>query len=118
MNGNSKYASTGAGAGREAGPGAAGQEQQGVSAGTENGAAAASGAAHARASTGTDETRLVWVDMEMTGLRPEIDRIIEVAVVITDSDLNPVAEGPVLVIHQPDSVLDAMDAWNLSLIHI
>jgi len=63
-------------------------------------------------STGTDETRLVWVDMEMTGLRPEIDRIIEIAVVVTDSDLNPLAEGPVLVIHQPDAVLDAMDAWN------
>jgi oligoribonuclease len=63
-------------------------------------------------STGTDETRLVWVDMEMTGLRPEIDRIIEIAVVVTDSDLNPLAEGPVLVIHQPDAVLDSMDAWN------
>ncbi len=61
---------------------------------------------------GTDETRLVWVDMEMTGLRPEIDRIIEIAIVVTDSDLNPLAEGPVLVIHQPDAVLDAMDAWN------
>jgi len=66
----------------------------------------------AAVSTGTDETRLVWVDMEMTGLRPEIDRIIEIAVVVTDSDLNPLAEGPVLVIHQPDAVLDAMDAWN------
>jgi oligoribonuclease len=63
-------------------------------------------------SAGTDETRLIWVDMEMTGLRPEIDRIIEIAVVVTDSDLNPLAEGPVLVIHQPDRVLDAMDAWN------
>jgi oligoribonuclease len=61
---------------------------------------------------GTDESRLVWVDMEMTGLRPEIDRIIEIAIVVTDSDLNPLAEGPVLVIHQPDSVLDSMDAWN------
>jgi oligoribonuclease len=59
-----------------------------------------------------DETRLVWVDMEMTGLRPEIDRIIEVAVVVTDSDLRLLAEGPVLVIHQPDSVLSGMDAWN------
>ena len=61
---------------------------------------------------GSDETRLVWVDMEMTGLRPEIDRIIEIAIVVTDSELNPLAEGPVLVIHQPDAVLDAMDAWN------
>jgi oligoribonuclease len=63
-------------------------------------------------SGGADETRLVWVDMEMTGLRPEIDRIIEIAIVVTDSDLNPLAEGPVLVIHQPDSVMDSMDAWN------
>ncbi len=59
-----------------------------------------------------DETRLVWVDMEMTGLKPEIDRIIEVAVVVTDSELRVLAEGPVMVIHQPDRVLDAMDAWN------
>ena len=59
-----------------------------------------------------DETRLVWVDMEMTGLRPEIDRIIEIAVIVTDSDLNPLAEAPVLVIHQPDAVLDTMDSWN------
>ena len=50
--------------------------------------------------------------MEMTGLRPEIDRIIEVAVVMTDSDLKLLAEGPVLVIHQPDSVMVGMDAWN------
>jgi oligoribonuclease len=64
------------------------------------------------APTGTDETRLIWVDMEMTGLRPEIDRIIEIAVVITDSDLAIVAEGPVLVVHQPDDVMAAMDAWN------
>jgi oligoribonuclease len=61
-----------------------------------------------------DETRLVWVDMEMTGLRPEIDRIIEIAVVVTDSELEILAEGPVMVIHQPDRVLDAMDAWNTS----
>ena len=61
---------------------------------------------------GTDETRLIWVDMEMTGLRPEIDRIIEIAVVVTDSDLNPLAEAPVLVIHQPARVMDGMDAWN------
>jgi len=59
-----------------------------------------------------DETRLVWVDMEMTGLRPEIDRIIEVAVVVTDSQLQVLAEGPVLVIHQPERVLAGMDAWN------
>ncbi|MFC4159467.1 oligoribonuclease [Chitinimonas lacunae] len=59
-----------------------------------------------------DQNRLIWLDMEMTGLRPEQDRIIELAVVITDNDLNTVAEGPVLVVHQPDSVLDNMDAWN------
>jgi oligoribonuclease len=58
------------------------------------------------------ETRLVWLDMEMTGLEPETDRIIEVAVVVTEPDLTVVAEGPVLVVHQPDSVLDAMDSWN------
>jgi oligoribonuclease len=59
-----------------------------------------------------DETRLIWVDMEMTGLRPEIDRIIEVAVVVTNSDLDILARGPVIAVHQPDAVLDAMDAWN------
>jgi len=57
---------------------------------------------------------LIWVDMEMTGLRPETDRIIEVALVITDSELNVVAEGPAIAIHQPDSVLAAMDQWNTS----
>ena len=61
-----------------------------------------------------DETRLVWVDMEMTGLHPDIDRIIEVAMIVTDSELNVLAEGPVLAIHQPDAVLDAMDRWNQS----
>jgi oligoribonuclease len=59
-----------------------------------------------------NETHLIWVDMEMTGLRPEIDRIIEVAVVVTDAELNLLAQGPVLAIHQPDAVLAAMDAWN------
>ena len=59
-----------------------------------------------------NETHLIWVDMEMTGLRPEVDRIIEVAVVVTDSRLEVLAQGPVLAIHQPDSVLAAMDAWN------
>ncbi len=57
---------------------------------------------------------LIWIDMEMTGLSPESDCIIEVALVITDSELNTVAEGPVLVVHQPDEVLDGMDAWNKS----
>ena len=59
-----------------------------------------------------DETRLIWLDMEMTGLRPDIDRIIEVAIVVTDSELNIVAQSEELAIHQPDEVLDAMDAWN------
>jgi len=58
--------------------------------------------------------RLVWLDMEMTGLDPETERIIEVAVVITEPDLSVVAEGPVLVIHQSDALLDAMDKWNTS----
>lgn len=52
--------------------------------------------------------------MEMTGLVPETDRIIEVALVITDGDLNTIVEAPVLVVHQPDSVLDGMDSWNKS----
>ena len=54
---------------------------------------------------------LVWIDLEMTGLDPERERIIEVATLITDNELNPVAEGPVIAIHQPDSLLDAMDEW-------
>ena len=61
-----------------------------------------------------DATHLVWIDMEMTGLDPNADRIIELAAVITDSQLEMVAEGPVLAIHQPDAVLDAMDEWNRS----
>ena len=61
-----------------------------------------------------NQNYLIWVDMEMTGLLPETDRIIEVAFVITDNDLNTVAEAPVLVVHQETSVLDCMDAWNTS----
>ncbi len=57
-------------------------------------------------------THLLWLDMEMTGLSPETDRIIEVAIVVTHADLNTVAEGPVLVVHQPDEVMNAMDNWN------
>jgi len=59
-----------------------------------------------------DETRLVWVDMEMTGLRPEIDRIIEVAAVVTDANLVVLAHSASYAVHQPPAVLDAMDDWN------
>lgn len=61
-----------------------------------------------------NENNLVWLDMEMTGLDPEKERIIEVAVVVTDLNLNTLAEGPVLVVHQSDALLGAMDAWNQS----
>jgi len=57
---------------------------------------------------------LIWIDMEMTGLQPDSDRVIEIAVLVTDPQLNVLATGPVLVIHQPDEVLDGMDAWNKS----
>ncbi len=59
-----------------------------------------------------DDDRLIWLDMEMTGLNPLQDRIIELAIVITDKNLNTVAEGPVWVVHQSDEVLAGMDAWN------
>ena len=59
-----------------------------------------------------DANNLIWLDMEMTGLSPENDRIIEVAMVITDSQLETVAESPVLVVHQDSVILDAMDDWN------
>ena len=55
---------------------------------------------------------LVWIDLEMTGLNPEHDRIIEMATIITDGDLNLIAEGPVLAIRQEQSLLDGMDEWN------
>ncbi len=61
-----------------------------------------------------NEQRLVWLDLEMTGLDPEKERIIEAAVVVTEPDLTFVAEGPVLVIHQSDDLLNAMDKWNTS----
>jgi len=59
-----------------------------------------------------DSSHLIWLDMEMTGLEPDKDRIIELAIVITNSRLEPVAEAPVLTVHQPDSVMDGMDEWN------
>ena len=58
-----------------------------------------------------DENNLVWIDLEMTGLDPEKEKIIEMATIVTDSELNLVAEGPVIAIHQPDSLLNAMDEW-------
>lgn len=61
-----------------------------------------------------NEMRLVWVDMEMTGLDPEKERIIELAAVVTEPDLTVVAESPVFVVHQPDEILEAMDKWNQS----
>ena len=59
-----------------------------------------------------NDMNLVWVDMEMTGLEPDTDRIIEVAVVVTDMHLNVLGEGPVFAIHQSDETLDKMDNWN------
>ncbi|WP_305825461.1 oligoribonuclease [Massilia brevitalea] len=73
-----------------------------------NNAAAPAAAPAAR----PNEFNLVWVDMEMTGLDPDNDRIIEVAVVVTDPDLNVIAEGPVFAIHQSDETLNKMDNWN------
>ncbi len=61
-----------------------------------------------------DKNNLIWIDMEMTGLNPDKDCIIEVALVVTDSQLNTIAEAPVLVVSQPDAILDAMDDWNKS----
>ena len=61
-----------------------------------------------------DNNNLIWIDMEMSGLSPDNDRIIEVALVVTDSQLNVVAEAPVLVVSQPATVLDGMDSWNKS----
>ncbi len=59
-----------------------------------------------------DPNNLIWIDLEMTGLNPDKDVIIEIASLITDSQLNVLAEGPVIAVHQPDELLDAMDEWN------
>jgi oligoribonuclease len=63
-------------------------------------------------SNDTQNNHLIWLDMEMSGLLPDSDRILELAVVVTDANLNVLAESPVLVVHQTDAVLDGMDAWN------
>lgn len=60
----------------------------------------------------TNANNLIWIDLEMTGLDPEKDRIIEMATIVTDSNLNVVAEGPVFAIHQSDELLNSMDEWN------
>ena len=62
-----------------------------------------------------DPNNLIWIDMEMTGLQSDSDRIIEIAMLVTDSQLRIVAEGPLLVVHQPAEVLEAMDSWNRSV---
>ncbi len=60
----------------------------------------------------TDKDNLIWIDLEMTGLDPESNCIIEIATIVTDANLNILAEGPVFAVHQPDSLLDQMDEWN------
>jgi len=58
-----------------------------------------------------DESNLIWIDLEMTGLDPDKERIIEIATIVTDKDLNILAEGPMMAVSQPQSILDAMDEW-------
>ena len=63
-----------------------------------------------------DPNNLIWVDLEMTGLDPDRDRIIEIATVVTDSGLEIIAEGPVLAVHQPDAILSAMERYSASFV--
>ena len=67
---------------------------------------------HTASLLASGDQNLVWIDLEMTGLYPDTDRIIEIAVVVTDANLNNRTEGPVFAVHQSDAALDAMDAWN------
>jgi oligoribonuclease len=61
-----------------------------------------------------DEDNLIWIDLKMTGLEPQQDQIIEIATVVTDANLALLAQGPVIAIHQPDEIMNSMDAWNTS----
>lgn len=65
-------------------------------------------------SEGDKSQRLIWIDLEMTGLDPEQHHVIEVATIVTDAELNTLAEGPVIAIHQPQEFLDRMDDWNVN----
>lgn len=68
-------------------------------------------------SNSSHQNNLIWLDMEMSGLLPDSDRILELAAVVTDAELNVLGESPVLVIHQNEAVLDGMDAWNKGTHH-
>jgi len=61
-----------------------------------------------------DADNLIWIDLEMTGLEPQQDQIIEIATVVTDANLAILAQGPVIAIHQPDEIMNSMDEWNTS----
>ena len=61
-----------------------------------------------------DQNNLIWIDLEMTGLEPQQDQIIEIATVVTDANLNILAQGPVIAIHQPPEIMNSMDEWNTS----